>query len=63
MTTPSAQLSLVDLGQPLSEVTFVVVDLETTGGAPADAGIDFIKNQHRCGFVGGNHHLHHQRHP
>ena len=42
MTTPSAQLSLVDLGQPLSDVTFVVVDLETTGGAPADAGITEI---------------------
>jgi DNA polymerase-3 subunit epsilon len=35
----SAQLTLEDLGQPLSGVTFVVVDLETTGGAPADAGI------------------------
>jgi DNA polymerase-3 subunit epsilon len=28
-----------DLGTPLSDVTFVIVDLETTGGAPADAGI------------------------
>ena len=35
----TAQLTLEDLGQPLSGVTFVVVDLETTGGAPADAGI------------------------
>ena len=35
----SAQLRLEDLGEPLSAVTFVVVDLETTGGAPTDAGI------------------------
>ena len=37
--TTAAQLTLEDLGQPLSDVTFVVVDLETTGGAPTDAGI------------------------
>lgn len=30
------------LGTPLTDVTFVVVDLETTGGAPADAGITEI---------------------
>ncbi|NYD21079.1 DEDD exonuclease domain-containing protein [Kineococcus aurantiacus] len=35
----SVQTSFEDLGQPLSEVTFVVVDLETTGGPPAGAGI------------------------
>ena len=29
-------------GTPLREVTFVVVDLETTGGAPADGGITEI---------------------
>lgn len=29
------QLSLVEAGRPLSEVTFVVVDLETTGASPA----------------------------
>lgn len=28
-----------DLGTPLSSVTFVVVDLETTGGSPAECGI------------------------
>ena len=28
-----------DLGTPLAEVTFVVVDLETTGGSPAECGI------------------------
>ncbi|MEZ5115512.1 MAG: DEDD exonuclease domain-containing protein [Candidatus Nanopelagicales bacterium] len=33
------QASLDELGTPLTEVTFVVVDLETTGGSPADAGI------------------------
>jgi DNA polymerase-3 subunit epsilon len=37
-----SQLTLADVGTPLSEVTFVVVDLETTGGAPADAGITEI---------------------
>lgn len=30
------------LGTPLADVTFVVVDLETTGGAPVDAGITEI---------------------
>ena len=34
-----AQLSLDDLGLPLSEVTFCVVDLETTGGSPQQNGI------------------------
>ena len=36
------QLSLDDLGTPLSDVTFVVVDLETTGGTPADCAITEI---------------------
>src|SRR4051794_22495850 len=36
------QPTLEDLGTPLSDVTFVVVDLETTGGAPADCGITEI---------------------
>jgi DNA polymerase III subunit epsilon len=31
-----------DLGTPLPEVTFVVVDLETTGGSPSGAGITEI---------------------
>ena len=31
-----------DLGTPLPEVTFVVVDLETTGGSPSEAGITEI---------------------
>jgi DNA polymerase-3 subunit epsilon len=42
MTTAARQGTLDELGTPLSEVTFVVVDLETTGGAPADAGITEI---------------------
>lgn len=37
-----AQPTFDDLGTPLSEVTFVVVDLETTGGSPAEAGITEI---------------------
>ncbi|WP_104432671.1 DEDD exonuclease domain-containing protein [Kineococcus xinjiangensis] len=36
------QTSIEDLGRPLHATTFVVVDLETTGGAPADAGITEI---------------------
>ena len=36
------QLSLDDLGTPLCDVTFVVVDLETTGGKPQAAGITEI---------------------
>jgi DNA polymerase-3 subunit epsilon len=33
------QATFDELGTPLREVLFVVVDLETTGGAPADCGI------------------------
>lgn len=33
------QRSFEDLGTPLSEVTFCVLDLETTGGSPADCAI------------------------
>ncbi len=40
--TATTQLTLQGLGSALSEVTFVVVDLETDGGAPADAGITEI---------------------
>ncbi|MGH3743306.1 MAG: DEDD exonuclease domain-containing protein [Mycobacteriales bacterium] len=36
---PPVQASFDELGTPLREVTFVVVDLETTGGSPADAEI------------------------
>ena len=34
--TIALQQSFDDLGTPLSQVTFVVVDVETTGGSPAD---------------------------
>jgi DNA polymerase-3 subunit epsilon len=36
------QLGLDELGIPLSDVTFVVVDLETTGGTPATSAITEI---------------------
>ncbi|WP_066063354.1 DEDD exonuclease domain-containing protein [Frankia sp. EI5c] len=36
------QASLAELGRPLSDLTFVVVDLETTGGSPATAEITEI---------------------
>jgi DNA polymerase-3 subunit epsilon len=36
------QASFDELGTPLREVVFVVVDLETTGGSPADCGITEI---------------------
>lgn len=36
------QLTTDDLGTPLAEVTFVIVDLETTGGSAAEHGITEI---------------------
>lgn len=42
LTSSGVQTSLEDLGTPLSEVTFVVVDLETTGGRPEAEGITEI---------------------
>ncbi len=36
-TAQSHQQAFADLGEPLHEVTFVVVDLETTGGSARDA--------------------------
>ena len=39
---PNGQRSFADLGQPLREVTFCVVDLETTGGSPTSCGITEI---------------------
>jgi DNA polymerase-3 subunit epsilon len=38
----AVQSTLDDLGTPLAGVTFVVVDLETTGGSPAECGITEI---------------------
>jgi DNA polymerase-3 subunit epsilon len=39
---PARQRRFEDLGIPLSEVTFCVVDLETTGGSPRDSEITEI---------------------
>jgi DNA polymerase III subunit epsilon len=36
------QRSFEELGVPLSEVTFCIIDLETTGGSPADSAITEI---------------------
>jgi DNA polymerase-3 subunit epsilon len=36
------QRSFEDLGVPLSEVTFCIIDLETTGGSPAESAITEI---------------------
>ncbi len=41
MLAEAVQTTLAE-GVPLSEVTFCVVDLETTGGSPADSGITEI---------------------
>ena len=38
----ASQLSLDDLGTPLSQVTFCVIDLETTGGSAESCGITEI---------------------
>jgi DNA polymerase-3 subunit epsilon len=38
----AAQMTFDDLGPALHQVTFVVVDLETDGGSPSDAGITEI---------------------
>jgi DNA polymerase-3 subunit epsilon len=40
--SPYAQGTIEDLGTPLADVTFVVVDLETTGGSPKDCAITEI---------------------
>jgi DNA polymerase III subunit epsilon len=42
VAVPSTQATIDELGTPLAEVTFVVVDLETTGGSPADSTITEI---------------------
>src|SRR6187551_732619 len=43
------QRSFDDLGTPLSEVVFCVLDLETTGGTAADGGITEIGAVKLCG--------------
>ena len=45
----TAQLLIDDLGQALSDSVFVIVDLETTGGSPVDAGITEIGAVKVCG--------------
>ncbi|MFL6287340.1 MAG: DEDD exonuclease domain-containing protein [Actinomycetes bacterium] len=48
--TPGAvPLSFDDLGTPLADLTFVVVDLETTGGSPASCAITEIGAVKVCG--------------
>jgi DNA polymerase-3 subunit epsilon len=42
MATTAVQTTLADLGTPLRDVTFCVVDLETTGGRADDLGITEI---------------------
>lgn len=42
VTGPDPQLSFAELGTPLSAVTFVVLDLETTGGPPDSDAITEI---------------------
>jgi DNA polymerase-3 subunit epsilon len=49
MTAVSQQLSLDELGEPLRTTTFVVVDLETTGGASATDAITEIGAVKVCG--------------
>ena len=48
-----AQRSFEELGTPLSQVTFCVLDLETTGGSHIDSAITEIGAvKVRCGEVG-----------
>lgn len=68
-TVAPVQASFDDLGTPLEEVTFCVVDLETTGGTAADGGITEIgAARYRggrllgtfCTFVNPGSHIPHQ---
>lgn len=45
---PGGQTSLDDLGAPLHEVTFCVIDIETTGGRAADGGITEVGAVRLC---------------
>lgn len=46
---PMAQMSFDELGTPLEQVTFVVVDLETTGGSPTTRSITEFGAVKVCG--------------
>ncbi|HVX43651.1 MAG TPA: DEDD exonuclease domain-containing protein [Mycobacteriales bacterium] len=48
-STPYVQASFDELGEPLREVTFVVVDLETTGAGPDTSAITEIGAVKVCG--------------
>jgi DNA polymerase-3 subunit epsilon len=48
-TPPAVQLTIDELGQPLATSTFVVVDLETTGGAPDVCDITEVGAVKVCG--------------
>jgi DNA polymerase III epsilon subunit family exonuclease len=45
----AVQGSFDDLGTPLSQVTFVVLDVETTGGSPASASLTEVAAARYCG--------------
>ncbi|MDQ4142350.1 MAG: DEDD exonuclease domain-containing protein [Actinomycetota bacterium] len=48
------QATFDDLGTPLSQITFCIVDLETTGGSPSDSAITEVGAvKVRCGEVQG----------
>ncbi len=52
MSTVGTQVSFADMGTPLERATFVVVDLETTGGAPGARALTEIGAvKVRCGQV------------
>jgi fructosamine-3-kinase len=47
----AVQRSFDDLGTPLHDVTFCVVDIETTGGAPDDGGITESVERHAGALI------------
>jgi DNA polymerase-3 subunit epsilon len=48
-TLVTGQRSLDELGRPLHQVTFCVIDLETTGGSPTDCSITEVGAVKLCG--------------
>lgn len=53
VSSTTGQPSFADIGRPLSEVTFCVVDLETTGGGPQDTITEFGAVKVRAGQILG----------